>query len=115
MLSDKDVYSQMIGSTEEQKQERRQLADDLLRFTVGAFGDDEDKPTPPKEPNGREEISETPTAPSNGEADSPTPTPTHENGNASAENSSGLLYILLGGLAVLIVFALILMLRKRLR
>lgn len=38
LLSDVDVYSALAGSTEEQKQERRQLADDLMRFVNGAFG-----------------------------------------------------------------------------
>ncbi len=37
LLSDEDVYSRMKGSTEEQKQERRQLADDLMHFTDDTF------------------------------------------------------------------------------
>lgn len=40
LLSDEDKYSGGAygGSTEEQKQERRQLADDLMRFVNNAFG-----------------------------------------------------------------------------
>lgn len=38
LLSDTDRYSAIKGSTPEQKQERRQLADDLMRFVNNAFG-----------------------------------------------------------------------------
>ncbi len=38
LLSDLDAYSRMKGSTPEQKQERRQLADNLMRFVNNAFG-----------------------------------------------------------------------------
>ena len=38
LLSDIDAYSRMKGSTPEQKQERCQLANDLMRFVNDAFG-----------------------------------------------------------------------------
>lgn len=38
LLSDVDVSSALVGSTEEQKQERRQLADDLMNFVNNTFG-----------------------------------------------------------------------------
>lgn len=43
LLSDVDVYSAKVGSSQEQKQERRQLADDLLQFVNKAFGNDRDE------------------------------------------------------------------------
>jgi hypothetical protein len=42
LLSDVDVYSRMVGSTEAQKEERRKLANDLMRFVNDAFGVGED-------------------------------------------------------------------------
>lgn len=54
LLSDADYYSAMTpgGSTEEQKQERRQLADDLVKFINNAFGGNDSKldSSTPKEP-----------------------------------------------------------------
>ncbi len=102
LLSDEDVYSRKIGSTEEQKQERRQLADDLMRFVIDAFGDNEVITEPTEEPDNDVNISETSPAPSSGETDSPTPTT--ESSNVPDENNGHmLLYALSGGFAVLIL------------
>ncbi len=43
LLSDVDLSSRLVGSTEEQKQERRDLADNLMRFVNDAFGNSSDK------------------------------------------------------------------------
>jgi pimeloyl-ACP methyl ester carboxylesterase len=42
LLSEEDAYSRMKGSTPPQKEERRQLADSLMRFVNYAFGVDGD-------------------------------------------------------------------------
>jgi esterase/lipase len=76
LLSDVDVYSRLVGSTEEQKEERRQLANDLMRFVDDAFGVGESAtptlslaPTPSFTPS---------LAPTPSPAPSPTPMPTLE-------------------------------------
>lgn len=77
LLSDVDVYSAKVGSTQEQKQERRQLADDLMRFVNEAFGNSTDE-------TGDSEMGAPTPVPDNSE----TPTPEPEETSASSENSN---------------------------
>lgn len=80
LLSDEDKYSGGAygGSTKEQKQERRQLADDLMRFVNDAFGVNADEPadnedgTPPATltPENSETVTSEPTLPT--ETNNPT-------------------------------------------
>jgi esterase/lipase len=86
LLSDIDVYSRKIGSTEAQKEERRQLANNLMRFVNDSFGvnenDADDDPVQVITPNLRPTsgVDDTPvqsiapsTEPTSGVDDAPAP------------------------------------------
>ncbi|WP_057762033.1 alpha/beta hydrolase [Cytobacillus praedii] len=100
LLSDVDRYSAKVGSTEEQKQERRQLADDLMRFVNETFdknaGETETQTSTPK--------------PDEGKTDAQTSTPKTEGIINRTENTNDstmmypLMIIGLGVLFLLIVF-----------
>lgn len=88
LLSDVDVYSALAGSTEEQKQERRQLADDLMRFVNGAFGVNAD------ETAGNEDGTPSPAfTPDNSETVVSTPTQLTEMNNPTESNHQSLMII----------------------
>lgn len=92
LLSDVDVYSRLIGSTEEQKQERRQLADDLLQFVNNTFSPDT-----------------VDNVPESSSAESAQPTE-----NDTASSSAGITILPLAAVAVIaIVVALVIGMRKR--
>lgn len=106
LLSDNDVSSALSGSTEEQKQERRELADNLMRFVDHAFGNGIDKSS-----NGESDVPVSVPIPDNSEMNTsasipdnnktPTPKP-KEPGNISENANDGApKYSLLIGLALL--------------
>lgn len=101
LLSDEDMYSGGAygGSTEEQKQERRQLADDLMRFVNGAFGVNVDE-------TADSESTPTPT-PDHGETVAPTPTQPAETNNPTERNNSSSLIIWIALGIILIVVLII--------
>jgi esterase/lipase len=125
LLSDVDVYSRMVGSTEEQKEERRQLANDLMRFVNDAFGVEvnEETPTPSLMPT----PSHAPTltlAPPADLPPSPTPTPsptddsTESSVNPQSQSDASSIILLLATVVavfVLLITAIIIIIRKQKR
>lgn len=101
LLSDEDRYSGGAygGSTEEQKQERRQLADDLMHFVNDAFGVTAD------ETDDYEDSTPTPTStPNNGETVAPMPTqPVETNNPTERNNSSSLIIWIALGIIIIVV------------